>query len=34
VAKSRFFIELPPLKPLKKHGFPLHFMVTKSFQFA
>jgi hypothetical protein len=34
VAKSRFFIELPPLKPLKTHGFPAALMVIKSFQFA
>jgi hypothetical protein len=34
VAKSRFLMDLLPLKPLKTHGFPSSLMVTKSFQFA
>jgi hypothetical protein len=33
-AKSRLFIDLSPLKPLKNHGFPFSTMVYDSFQFA
>jgi hypothetical protein len=34
VASSRLFMIPSPLKPLKKHGFPISFMVSKTFQFA